>query len=789
MRASITNTYIRNYYYRMLIWLPMLLASGCKVIKNYNPDKPFVYKTDIRLVTKMPLTDKANLLSRMENQLDDSIRVPWTRKAFLKRVLDKPHVFDTSFAVKSVQYLNDLLRSNGFMYGAVTWDSSMRVVRDRKQSRKKKTGIYQHRVTVNFHVETGKQLKFDSVSYVFRDSNLQALALVNIQESLIKKGEPFTKEKIARELDRLLLIYRNNGYLKISREDIYAEVDTVVAGLIDPGLDPFEQIRLLEEVRLRRENPQIDVSFRQRGTENPVHLHQFRIRNVQIYPDRSLVLDTIPVYKDTIIRNGITILRNSRVFKSSFLTRNNTLIPGRIYKLNDEIRTKNNFGQMSALQTLDLQLFPVDSISVVDARINLYPAKKQNVNVDLEASRNASDVVTTSNLFGLGVTFGYRNKNVDKQSILSNTNLRFGIELGNQGQFIQTFQTSLSQSFAIPKFVAPFRIKAEKNLVSAKTILNANGSFTDRRDFYAVQSINTSIGYDWINKKNRNWFYSPLNIEFVRVFSTDSLENLFDSIPNLRNSFNDGLIISQYLILRNSWTKGNKLFTLKIQTEESGALFGLVKSFDLQGRLSRYVKADVDFRYYVTHPRSSWAFRIFTGVGVPYGQQVDTLGVVSKETNLPFFKSYFAGGPSSMRAWQVRQLGPGSSQIFENTNADRFADVQFEANAEYRFNIGVLFGINVKSALFTDIGNIWYRNNQGDPELDNAVFKFNTFYRDLAVAGGTSLRFDFSYFLIRFDWAYKLKDPFFSYNNNGWFYGDNMKIGKGQFQLGINYPF
>jgi hypothetical protein len=142
-----------------------------------------------------------------------------------------------------------------------------------------------------------------------------------------------------------------------------------------------------------------------------------------------------------------------------------------------------------------------------------------------------------------------------------------------------------------------------------------------------------------------------------------------------------------------------------------------------------------------------------------------------------------------MRAWQVRQLGPGSSQIFENTNADRFADVQFEANAEYRFNIGVLFGINVKSALFTDIGNIWYRNNQGNSDLDDAVFRLNTFYRDLAVAGGTSLRFDFSYFLIRFDWAYKLKDPFYSYNNNGWFYSDNMKIQKGQFQLGINYPF
>jgi hypothetical protein len=55
------------------------------------------------------------------------------------------------------------------------------------------------------------------------------------------------------------------------------------------------------------------------------------------------------------------------------------------------------------------------------------------------------------------------------------------------------------------------------------------------------------------------------------------------------------------------------------------------------------------------------------------------------------------------------------------------------------------------------------------------------------VAGGTSLRLDFNYFMIRFDWAYKLKDPLFSDQSNGWF--QNVNLLKGQFQLGINAPF
>lgn len=445
---------------------------------------------------------------------------------------------------------------------------------------------------------------------------------------------------------------------------------------------------------------------------------------------------------------------------------------------------------MGAWSQVGVDLFPIDSISQLDVQVNMYPAKKKFVNVDLEASSNTADVVTsvaTGNLFGLAVNFGYRNRNVNRQSILATTNLRFGIELGNRATIIQTYQTTLSQNFSIPKFVAPFRIRAEKNMLSSRTNLNANASYTIRREFLTIQSLNTSIGYEWVNKKNRTWLYSPLNIEFLKKIETDSFRAQAKRIPNFRNLFNDGLIISQYLRFNTGWTKGNKAFFLRFQTEESGGIFGNIKSLDLQGRLSRFIKADVDFRYYSNHPRHTWAFRIFGGIGLPYGNQLDTLGNVQKELTLPFFKSYSAGGPVSMRAWQIRQLGPGSSLIYDTTSTDRFGDIQLEANIEYRFSLGTLFGVKVKSAFFTDMGNIWYRNNQGDPKLDEAVFKLNKLYKDIAVAGGTSLRFDFSYFLIRFDWAYKLKNPIYAEINNGWF--QNLKLAKGQFQLGINYPF
>ena len=144
-----------------------------------------------------------------------------------------------------------------------------------------------------------------------------------------------------------------------------------------------------------------------------------------------------------------------------------------------------------------------------------------------------------------------------------------------------------------------------------------------------------------------------------------------------------------------------------------------------------------------------------------------------------------------MRAWPIRQLGLGSSYFYTDTpyNAlDRFGDIQLEGNIEYRFSLGSVFGIKFKSALFSDIGNIWnWTPIDNTPAAVGSNFQLNSFYNQLAVGAGTGLRVDFNYFLIRLDWAYKIKDPQRQVDKSKWFY--NLSLGSGQFQLGINYPF
>jgi hypothetical protein len=333
--------------------------------------------------------------------------------------------------------------------------------------------------------------------------------------------------------------------------------------------------------------------------------------------------------------------------------------------------------------------------------------------------------------------------------------------------------------------IAPFFVKREYKLDSIRTVLDFNASYTDRRQFFTLRSFNTSWGYQW-TRGNRTFLYRPLNIEFTNLDKTDSLQRLLDSIPSLNLAFKSGLVIGQQFVYSSIKKTGIHTNFLRMAAEESGATLGFIRQLD-EGPLWRYIKGEVEYRHHIDYKRTQIAMRVFAGAGWAYGRE----GATGYEQTLPFYKAFFAGGPNSMRGWQVRQLGLGSSKFYDTAGgglADRFGDVQLEANVEYRFPIGTILGIKLLSALYVDAGNIWNRHVTDTAKAaQGSDFKFNRFYNELAFDAGTGLRLDFDYFLIRFDWAYKIRDPQRIEYSNRWFYG--LSLGSGQFQLGIGYPF
>ncbi len=783
-------SFFKFYTFGLYAGIVMLLLSSCVTVhrKKHPKNIPFVFKTNISISGNLPQSEKQELISRLKNQLDDSLKTRSVSWAGIQ-IISRPPVFDTLNIIRSKTFMKALLSAQGYFYPVI--NDTFTIVK--KKSRLFSKEQDQQRVTINFEVIPGKQTIFDSIGFDLFSPALQKLALESRSQSLLKKGNPYSIQSIAEERERLLQVFHNNGYYKVSGEDIYAERDTVIAALIDPSLDPFEQIRLLDSLRRKKDRPTITVVFKQSEPNDSTHLKKFYIGSVDVYPDQSYFQDTASFEpKPTKLANyKFTFFPLSNRFKLPFIARTISLVPNTPYDERNYFKTINTFNRLGAWQSVDLSLKErYDSIPFLDATLKLYPAQKQNLKIDLEASRNVADYLTTSQLFGVGLNFSLTNRNTFKEAIQTSTNARFGIEFGSN--FIQTLQANLSHSIYFPRLITPFRVKKIDSLLNSRTVFNINGAYTIRRSIYNVSSLNTSWGYEWTTKFGKkkhpiNWQFSLPNVEYTLLNGKDSLDKLIEQIPSLRFAFNDGFVIGVVGGLNTAWTNKNHFSYFKFRVEESGALFGLIKKLE-ENNLFRFVKTDIEYKHLINYKQSSWAFRVFGGYGYVYGKKGN-----QPENKLPFFKAYFAGGPYSMRAWQVRRLGPGSSKLYDTVSTrsnDRFGNMQLEANVEYRFNLTTIAGIKVKSALFVDAGNIWgieFNPNASQEKIPEASFNFSRLGKDIAIGGGASLRFDFDFFLIRLDWAYKLKDPSFSSLNNGWFH--NLKLTDGQFQLGIGYPF
>ena len=199
------------------------------------------------------------------------------------------------------------------------------------------------------------------------------------------------------------------------------------------------------------------------------------------------------------------------------------------------------------------------------------------------------------------------------------------------------------------------------------------------------------------------------------------------------------------------------VYTLRTSIETAGNLLYAISSLSNVRRhdgayrvfginYSQYVKAEVD--YAVTrniNNRHSLAYHVGAGIGVPYGNS----------SVLPFEKRFYAGGANGVRGWGVRTLGPGS---YDSRNSmtdfiNQCGDIRLDMSVEYRAK---LFWV-LESGAFIDAGNIWtihnYENQPG------GMFHFDTFWKQIALAYGVGLRFDFSYFLLRLDLGIKAHNP------------------------------
>ena len=189
-------------------------------------------------------------------------------------------------------------------------------------------------------------------------------------------------------------------------------------------------------------------------------------------------------------------------------------------------------------------------------------------------------------------------------------------------------------------------------------------------------------------------------------------------------------------------------------------------------RYAQYLRTGFDVREHLSLGANTWlVLRQNIGVGLPYGNSDD----------LPFERSFYAGGANSMRGWGYHSVGPGGYNPMQG-EIEKTGDMLLEFNAEYRFPIYNIFN----GALFADLGNIWtFKPNLAMPDCE---FKLDSFHKQFALDAGFGLRMDVSFLILRMDLAYALRNPYPDNTGNHWRFNEpffnNLKL-----QWGIGYPF
>ena len=310
-----------------------------------------------------------------------------------------------------------------------------------------------------------------------------------------------------------------------------------------------------------------------------------------------------------------------------------------------------------------------------------------------------------------------------------------------------------------------------------------------RRPDYVRTVASATLSYLWRGNRHLTHMVSPIELNLVKIpYKSQQFIDWLEG-KYIFYSYQPHLIsVSSYsLIFSNQNIQKNRDFVyVRLNTELAGNIlwsFYRVANIEEQNgsyalfntNFAQFARGDIDLRYYnIIDENNSMVYRFFSGIGLPY----------SNSTALPFEKKYFSGGANSIRAWQVRNLGPGSYiDPDPGYYPNQTGDIKLEANLEYRFKLFWL----LEGALFVDAGNIW-AITQND-ERQGALFEFDKFYKDIAIGSGIGARFDFSYFVFRLDLGIKTRDPS-AIEGKKWILGarkltsDDLTL-----NLGIGYPF
>ena len=749
-----SDKYPLGYLPTALLFL-VLLFSGCSSTKYLQEDQTFLKQNVIRLPKDYADEDKLiikfelnNLIKQKPNNktfIGVNKRWYYYKKdskwwGWLKNRGEEPAIFKESLAEQSVELIRNYFFKKGYFNVQVAYEDEL----DRTQKFTK----------VNYDIKPNKRYMLDSVYILSEDATIQPICNDIEKEISLRKGNPADSRLYEESVNTIQNRMIKLGYAAFSSTYILPlEIDTL-------GKKYIGKIVI------------------QAPGDTSGHHHVHNISKIKIYPNYKQV--DIESETDTLINGYHFVMQNREKIGIKIPSLLNN-----IYFKSGEKYDRTLIEKTAAkLNTLDIYKFSnVRSKIVPDNKVEidilLKPSKKYEYEFIAEGFLGNNSI--TNFQIGSLLSLNFRNRNVFRSADVISGTIEGGIEL-NQ---IEKSKYNLSYNF---KFLTQY---SNPNFSDYLYLWHGLKEIPIFKNFYATLKDNSytrfTFGYDLIDQLNINLFRNnQLNLQYgyninfgknsrvlLNHFGIDLIypkysvsfdTTIIQKNPFLQRSFGrqfySGILVRNldyyYSKPLNAFGESN---SVRVSSEFCGAEAEVLKrwiplylgdSNDKANRMeiSRFAKVETEYRYnHIFNKNQSFAFRTILGLAVPFGLS----------QTVPYNKQFFIGGPNSIRAWRIRELGPGSyRKVKDNIANFQTGDLKFEVNGEYRFSMLRFSKYNFEGALFVDAGNVWLLTE--DQSREGAKIS-NNFWKEIAVGTGFGARFDFNITLIRLDMGLKLFDP------------------------------
>ncbi len=668
--------------------------------------------------------------------------------------------------------------------------------------------------TVSYYIKKGEPTLLDTIKVNIKSPVLDSIYKSSKIKSLLVSGDQYKDQTFREEANNIVKLYKNNGVYDFSESALGFYVDST-------RTDNKTNVDfLISSNKLIEKNGQY--------FERAYKVH--KIKKVNIYTDY-LYSKKGESINDTLVYEGINFYGHNKIkYNPKYLSQSIFLKPDSIYK--DTLRnlTRNH---IKSLKNFKSTKIIIDSIPKsngdLEMDIFLTPLEKYSIGFETELTHSNIRNIGISGKFSLTDRNSFKGAELLKMSFLGswfNSNNGPGWEIG------------ADVSLEIPRFLAPFGLgKLVPKRMSPKTYFSV-GTSSQKNIGLDRQTFTLLADYKWQYNPKKTIQLEIFNTQYIKNLNVDSYFTIYNSefqkinsiaktyddvnstnfypLPeeetqvsdavlfmnevsddnNFQNSnpteYNDNqnilnrfnIITSDFIIptIAYSFTynnqlnfKDNNFSFFKIRVANSGNILGLLsnernsndKKTFLNIPLAEYFKTDIEYKKFWGFGNNSvFGFRTFLGAIIAYDN-----------SDIPFVKSYFAGGSNDIRAWQTYELGPGKSNTGLEFNV---GSLKFLTSAEYRFD---MFS-KLKGALFVDAGNVW--DISGSEFVENDA-KFNDLssLKDIAIGSGFGLRLDFSFLILRLDVGFKTYEPYLL--DKKWF--QNYNFSKAVYNIGINYPF